>query len=81
MINKRFNFSTIEETPIWKSAYKLALFIYKVSHKFPKSEVYGLTSQIRRSASSIGANITEGYNRNTTKELVQFFVHCSRFVC
>ncbi len=70
MINK--NYKSVEETPVWKSSHFLTVSIYKISEKFPKSEIYGLMSQIRRSASSVPANITEGFYRNTTKELLQF---------
>jgi four helix bundle protein len=46
---------------VWKRAHALTLTVYKASEKFPRHEIFGLTSQIRRSASSIGANIAEGY--------------------
>lgn len=46
--------------------------VYKLTKNFPKEELYGLTSQIRRAVVSIPANITEGYERNHTKEYVQF---------
>lgn len=45
---------------IWQLSHALTLKIYKVSHGFPKQEIYGLTSQIRRSSSSIPTNIAEG---------------------
>ncbi|MBI5952571.1 MAG: four helix bundle protein [Chloroflexi bacterium] len=51
---------------VWQRAHELALMIYKASEKFPKHEMFGLTSQIRRSAVSVGANITEGYALGTT---------------
>lgn len=46
---------------VWQRAHKLALLIYKVTEKFPKSEIYGLSSQLRRAAVSVAANIAEGY--------------------
>ena len=46
--------------------------IYKLTDKFPSSELYGLTSQIRRSSVSIPSNIAEGWSRNSTKEYIQF---------
>lgn len=70
MIKKKYN--TVEDTPVWQLSHKLTLDVYKLTENFPKTEVYGLTSQIRRSASSVPANITEGFYRNSTKELVQF---------
>lgn len=45
---------------VWNKAYALTLEIYKVSRGFPKEELYGLTSQMRRAAISVGANIAEG---------------------
>jgi len=69
MVNKYKNF---EELPVWKKAHNLTLLVYKLTEKFPGQEVYGLTSQVRRSSSSIAANIAEGFSRHSTKELVQF---------
>lgn len=48
---------------VWETSHKLTLDIYKLTATFPKSELYGLTSQIGRSSSSIGANITEEYRK------------------
>ena len=70
--DNRKKFISVEETPVWQLSHELTLKIYKITDKFPKSETYGLTSQIRRSASSIPANISEGFYRNSTKELIQF---------
>ncbi len=50
---------------VWQRAHELALMIYKASEKFPKHEIFGLTSQVRRSAVSVGANIAEGYALGT----------------
>jgi four helix bundle protein len=50
---------------VWKRAHALTLAIYKLSDKFPRHEMFGLTSQIRRSAASVGANIAEGYALGT----------------
>lgn len=57
---------------VWQKAYDLALAIYKCSQKFPSSEIYGLTSQLRRAAVSISANIAEGSERQYKKEFLQF---------
>ena len=57
---------------VWQKAYKLSLEIYKITAKFPKSEIYGLTSQFRRAVVSILANIAEGYERQYRKEQLQF---------
>jgi len=65
-------YKSVEELPVWLKSYQLILKIYNLTKSFPKDEMYALTSQLRRSGSSIGANITEGYARNSTKELLQF---------
>ncbi len=57
---------------VWKLAHQLTLEVYKVSKTFPSSELYGLTSQIRRSASSVPTNIVEGNERQHKKEFIQF---------
>ncbi|GAC1462156.1 MAG: four helix bundle protein [Chamaesiphon sp.] len=57
---------------IWKRAVQLAVNCYKVTQSFPKSELYGLTSQIRRSSVSVASNIAEGYGRRTKQEYIQF---------
>jgi four helix bundle protein len=56
----------------WQKAYELALEVYRVTMTFPKEEVYGLVSQMRRAAVSIPSNIAEGYQRQSRKEYVQF---------
>ena len=48
---------------VWDKAHKLTLEAYKITQAFPREELYGLTSQIRRSSASIGANIAEGCGR------------------
>lgn len=58
---------------VWQKGHDLTLAIYKVTSTFPKSELYGLTSQIRRSSSSIPANIAEGCGRSSDLELARFF--------
>ena len=57
---------------VWRKAYDFVVSIYKYSRKFPSSELYGLTSQIRRAAVSIAANIAEGSERQHRKEFIQF---------
>ncbi len=51
---------------VWKRAHELTLMIYKVTEKFPRHGLFGLTSQIRRAAVSVEANIAEGYALGTT---------------
>jgi four helix bundle protein len=57
---------------VWRDAHQLTLAIYHVTASFPKDELYGLASQIKRSACSIPANITEGCERETNGELGRF---------
>jgi four helix bundle protein len=57
---------------VWQSAHELTLGIYRSSKTFPKEETYGLTSQLRRAASSVGANIAEGCGRRSDGEMRRF---------
>ena len=61
-----------KELQIWKVSMDFVLEVYKLTDKFPSSELYGLTSQIRRSSVSIPSNIAEGSCRKNTKEYIQF---------
>lgn len=58
---------------VWQKAHGLVLEIYKASSDFPKHEIYGITSQIRRSASSIAANIAEGSGKYSTEDVNRYF--------
>src|SRR3989304_5149159 len=60
------------EVKVWEKGHILALAVYKATATFPKEERYGLTSQVRRSAASIPANIAEGCGRNGDAELARF---------
>ena len=57
---------------VWEKSHKLTLEAYRISGHFPRSETYGLTSQFRRAAASIPANIAEGCGRNSSAELARF---------
>jgi four helix bundle protein len=57
---------------VWKISMQLAREVYQITEGMPKHEIYGLTSQIRRTSVSVPANIAEGYGRNHRKEYVQF---------
>ncbi len=60
-----------KELTAYQKAYQLVLMVYKMTSLFPKEELYGLSSQMRRSAVSIPSNIAEGYMRGS-KEYIQF---------
>ena len=57
---------------VWEKAHGLTLDIYRRTMTFPKAEVYGLTSQLRRAAASVGANIAEGCGRRSDGEMSRF---------
>jgi len=57
---------------IWQKSDELAFLIYKLTEQFPRHELFGITSQLRRAALSIPTNIVEGYNRKSRKELHRF---------
>ena len=61
-----------KEQFIWKKAIDLSVRCYKLTEYFPKSEIYGITSQIRRCSVSIPSNIAEGYGRKGKGEYVHF---------
>lgn len=58
---------SFEDLIVWQKAHKFVLSVYELSSNFPKSETYGLTSQLRRAAVSIPANIAEGFKKRTAK--------------
>ncbi len=62
----------LKELKIWNKAMDLSVEVYKATSGFPKEEIYGLTSQIKRSAISIPSNISEGAGRNSNKEFIHF---------
>ena len=63
-----------QQLEIWQRSHQLTLKVYSATKTFPKEELYGLTSQMRRSASSIPTNIAEGCGRDSTSELKRFLV-------
>ena len=57
----------------WKEAHKLVLEIYRITKTFPKTEIFGLTSQMQRAVVSITSNIAEGFGRQSYKEKVNYY--------
>ena len=70
MIEKSKSF---EDLIVWQKAHAFVLDVYSFTNSFPKSEIYGLTSQFRRSAVSIPANIAEGFKKKTKLDKSRFF--------
>lgn len=65
---------TYENIVAWQLAHGLMLEIYRCTSLFPKEEMYGLTSQMRRAALSVPANIVEGRARGTSKDFLKFLI-------
>jgi four helix bundle protein len=63
---------SFEELIVWQKAHQFVLAVYKLTENFPKQEMYGLTSQLGRTAVSIAANITEGYKKKDYKNKINF---------
>ena len=67
-------YKSFTEMPVWQKAHKLSVEIFQLTTNLPRSEDYGLTSQIRRSANSVAANISEGFGRKTKKDKIHFYI-------
>lgn len=65
--------NSYKELIVWQKSIELVKNIYQLTAVFPKEEMYGIISQIRRAAVSIPSNIAEGYGRRSQKEYLQFF--------
>ncbi|MGO9274176.1 MAG: four helix bundle protein [Terriglobia bacterium] len=63
-----------KELVVWQKSKQFAVELYRATENFPRSERFGLTSQIRRSATSVPANIAEGWGRGSTREYIQFLM-------
>ncbi len=64
---------SFQDVEVWKKAHQFVLGVYRMTEAFPKSELYGLTSQLRRAAVSIPANFAEGFKRRTQAEKARFY--------
>jgi four helix bundle protein len=69
-------YKSFKKMPVWEEAMSLATSIFNLTVNLPKSEDYGFTSQIRRSALSISANNTEAFGRNHLSEKINFYYYC-----
>lgn len=63
---------TLKELIVWQKAHKFVLSTYKYTENFPKHELYGLSSQFRRAAVSIPANIAEGFKKRSAKDTMRY---------
>jgi len=73
MNNESGKIKSFTDLDAWKEGHKLVLVVYEITKQFPKEEVFGLVSQMRRCAVSITSNIAEGFSRQSYKEKVQFY--------
>ena len=67
-------YSSFEEMPVWIKAMDLSVDVFNMTVNLPRCEDYGLTSQIRRSACSISANLAEGFGRSTKLDKSRFYI-------
>ncbi len=65
--------NTFQDLVVWQKAHEFVLCVYKISATFPSDERFGLTSQIRRAAVSIPANIAEGFRKRTAPDKLRFY--------
>ena len=70
MSTKRGSFRNLV---VWEKSHKLVLKIYEITQDFPKTEQYGIISQLRRAAASVPTNIVEGYKRTGHKDKIRFY--------
>jgi four helix bundle protein len=64
---------TFEEVEVWQKAHKWVLEIYRLTESFPKHEIFGLTSQLRRAAVSVPANFAEGFKKVGPTDKLRFY--------
>ena len=70
--SKNPKITSFEQLIVWQKSQNLAVDVYKITKSFPKDELFGLTSQIRRAASSVSANIAEGFGRVSLNDKKHF---------
>ncbi|MCC2546071.1 four helix bundle protein [Hymenobacter sp. BT175] len=65
--------TTFKDLVVWQKAHQLTLAVYRITEAFPKHELFALTSQLRRAAVSVPANIAEGFRKRGLKDKIRFF--------
>ncbi len=73
MNNEKNKIKSFTDLNSWKEGHKLVLNIYRITKDFPKNEIFGLVSQMRRCAVSITSNIAEGFSRQSYKDKLRFY--------
>ena len=63
---------TFKDLKVWQKSYALCMRVYTLTKQFPAEEKFGMVSQLRRASVSIPSNISEGYNKDTTKDYLRF---------
>jgi four helix bundle protein len=74
-------YTSFEEMPLWQQAHAVALKVHELSASFPRQEDYGLTSQLRRAAVSIPANVAEAFGRYHYRDKLNFYYHSRGSAC
>ena len=77
----RKEYKSFEEMPLWQQAHALAVTIHEFSASFPRQEEYGLTSQLRRAAVSLPANVAEAFGRYHYRDKLNFYYHSRGSAC
>lgn len=72
-MNEKKTIKTFTDLVAWQKNHDLVIMIYEITKKFPKDEIYGIVSQMRRSAVSITSNIAEGFGRQGMKDKIKFY--------
>ena len=67
------NVQTFKDLLVWQRSHEFVVLVYKTTKQFPKEELFGLSSQFRRAAVSIAANVAEGYRKTSKLEKLRFF--------
>jgi four helix bundle protein len=81
MANPIIEVRSYQDLIAWRKAMSLVIEVYKSTANFPRHEIYGLSSQLRRAAVSIPSNVAEGHGRATSGEFVQFLCHARGSLC